>query len=108
IDLDIDTVIPCALIVNELVSNALKHAFPEPWRGREAGEIAVDLRRDTAGRLTLTVSDNGVGLSEGFAMERCESLGLKLVGALVKQLQGAIRLETDGGTRFAITFEARK
>jgi len=109
IDLDIDTVIPCALIINELVSNALKHAFPDPWRNtRGTGEISIDLRRDASGQSALTVSDNGVGVPEGFDMERCESLGLKLVGVLVKQLRGTLCLETGGGTRFAITFESRK
>jgi len=109
VDLDIDAVIPCALIINELVSNALKHAFPDSWRNADgAGEISIDLHRDASGQFELAVGDNGVGLPGGFTVERCESLGLKLVGVLVKQLRGAFRLEACCGTRFAITFQPRK
>jgi len=108
IALDIDTTIPCALIINELVSNSLKHAFPASGRSGETGEISIDLHRDADNRFLLTVSDNGVGLPEGFEIGNSESLGLKLVSVLVKQLGGTIRLGTDGGAEFTISFEARK
>jgi len=111
IALDIDTVIPCALIINELVSNALKHAFPDSWRqAGEPAEIRIDLHRDAGQRFVLTVTDNGVGLPEGFEVRKCESLGLKLVGALVRQLRGALRLGPGegAGAEFTITFEAAK
>jgi two-component sensor histidine kinase len=110
ISLDVDTTIPCALIINELVSNALKHAFPASRRAEEAGEICIDLHRDTDDRFLLTVSDNGVGLPEGFEMDNRDSLGLKLVGVLVKQLGGAIHIGhvgTGGGAEFIISFTAR-
>ena len=110
VTLDIDTVIPCGLIINELVSNALKHAFPDSWtQAGGAGEIRIGLRRDTGHRLVMTVTDNGVGLPEGFDVQKCESLGLKLVGVLVKQLRGALQLGPDDGTGagFTIIFEAR-
>ncbi|MBI2957760.1 MAG: GAF domain-containing protein, partial [Chloroflexi bacterium] len=106
VPLDIDTVIPCALIINELVSNSLKHAFPEPWKaGGRAGEIGIDLHRNGGGQLVLTVSDNGVGLPQGFQIQECKSLGLKLVSGLVKQLRGDIHLGSNGRTEFSVTFE---
>ncbi len=109
IALDIDTVIPCALIINELVSNSLKHAFTEAAR-RAAGtaRIGVDIRRAGGDKIILTVRDNGVGLPGGFEIEKCHSLGLNLVSVLVKQLRGSIQLGADGGTEFTITFEASR
>ncbi len=110
VTLDIDTVIPCGLIINELISNALKHAFPDSWRQTGGtGEIRIDLHRDTGRRLVLAVTDNGVGLPEGFDVQKCESLGLKLVGVLVRQLRGVLQIRPGDGTGagFTITFEAR-
>jgi Signal transduction histidine kinase len=106
--LNIDTVIPCALIINELVSNSLKHAFPSGNTGK-TGEIHLNLRHDAANKFILTVSDNGISLPEGFEIENCNSLGLKLVSVLVKQLNGVIRLNTSNRTEFMIIFtELRK
>ncbi len=107
ITLDMDQVIPCALILNELVSNSLKHAFPHTWR-RNGGraEIRVDLRQDTGEAFTLIVGDNGVGIPENFELANCQSLGLKLVNALVKQLKGTIEIDTNGGTKITIRFKA--
>jgi two-component sensor histidine kinase/ligand-binding sensor domain-containing protein len=100
--LDINTGIPCALIANELVSNALKYAFPE---GRETrGEIAIGFSRYDDGRYILTVRDNGVGLPTGFELEKSESLGLQIVQDLVAQLDGTICVESRGGTLYTITF----
>ncbi|HUJ89006.1 MAG TPA: histidine kinase dimerization/phosphoacceptor domain -containing protein, partial [Syntrophorhabdales bacterium] len=96
--LGIDTAIPCGLIINELVSNSLKHAFPE-----KQGEIFVDLHRDD-GRFTLIVRDNGVGLPESVDFRNTDSLGLQLVCTLTDQLDGAIELNRAGGTEFKITF----
>ncbi len=101
VHLAIDEAIPCGLIVNELVSNALKHAFP---KGVE-GEIAVRCRSGKDGCVTVTVSDTGIGLPAGFAIENTESLGLQLVTMLVKQLRGAMRIVTEkGGTTVIISF----
>ena len=96
--LGIDTAIPCGLIINELVSNSLKHAFPE-----KQGEIFVNLHRDD-GSLTLIVSDNGVGFPENVDFRNTDSLGLQLVCTLTDQLDGAIELNRTGGTEFKITF----
>ncbi|MGA1875125.1 MAG: PAS domain S-box protein [bacterium] len=112
ITLDVDRVIPCALIMNELVSNSLKYAFPDLLQRAEGvGEIRLDLRRTSSHTLTLTVSDNGIGLPEGFEIQKCESLGLKLVNVLVRQLKGNIhfgRPETGSGAECTITFEDSK
>ncbi|MBI2942379.1 MAG: AAA family ATPase [Chloroflexi bacterium] len=106
VTLDVDTVIPCALIINELVSNSLKHAFPDSFRRTGGtGEIRIDLRHGIGNTFILTVSDNGIGLPEDFAIETSESLGLQLVSVLVRQLKGTIQLGRTGGAQFAITFE---
>lgn len=107
ISLDVDTTIPCALIINELVSNSLKHAFPASGHTVETGEISIDLHREPGNRFLLIVSDNGVGLPEGFEIEGSDSLGLKLVSVLVKQLGGAISIGKGRGTEFIISFAAR-
>lgn len=106
ISLDIDTTIPCALIINELVSNSLKHAFPASRCSDERGEISIDMHRER-NMFLLTVSDNGVGLPDGFEIGHSDSLGLKLVNVLVKQLSGTIRIGTGGGAAFVISFAAK-
>ena len=107
--LDVNTVIPCALIINELVSNSLRHAFPSSWRRAGGiGEICIDLCYDIGNQLKLTVSDNGIGLPEDFSIQNSESLGLKLVNVLVRQLKGTIHLNTSGKTQFAIAFPASR
>jgi two-component sensor histidine kinase len=98
--LGIDAAIPCGLILNELVSNALKHAFPN---GRD-GEVRIDLRADDDQRLTLTVSDDGIGLPEGLDVHNTNSLGLQLVDTLVRQLDGTMEIHGQGGTEFKIDF----
>jgi|GEM_PF-3399037 len=98
--LPVDSAVPCGLIVNELVSNALKHAFPD---GR-AGQIRVDLRQNNSREIRLAVSDNGIGLPETVDFRNTESLGMQLVNALVAQLGGMLDLKVDGGTMFEITF----
>jgi two-component sensor histidine kinase len=107
VDLELDKVIPVALIINELVSNALKHGFPDIVARRDgAGEIRVDLRRGSDRGVRLMVSDNGAGFPKSFDVEQCQSLGLKLVRVLARQLNGDIELCTEGKTEFIITFAA--
>lgn len=96
--LGIDKAIPCGLIINELVSNALKHAFPED---RE-GSMKIRLAQVGAERFMVAVSDDGVGFPEGVDHRTTETLGLKLVNILVRQLNGEIELKSEGGTEFAI------
>ena len=96
--LDIDKAIPCGLIINELVSNSLKYAFPD---GRK-GEIRIGLEHSNK-VYTLTVGDNGAGLPPGLDFRNTTSLGLQLVNTLVGQLEGTIGLADGSGTRFRIT-----
>jgi len=96
--LDIDTAIPCGLIINELVTNSLKYAFPPGV----AGEIHINLQRENNGQLALVVSDNGAGLPPDFDFQKTDSLGLQLVSTLTDQLEGRIQLERGSGTTFRI------
>jgi two-component sensor histidine kinase len=98
--LDVDSALTCGLIVNELVSNALKHAFPVD---RE-GEIRVQLHTDGDRHVVLRVGDNGIGLSHDLDVGQTESLGLRLVNILVEQLDGTIALHATSGTAFEIRF----
>jgi PAS domain S-box-containing protein len=100
VSLSIETAIPCGLIINELVSNALKYAFPQ---GR-AGVIEVELQVSDQRQLLLTVKDNGIGLPTGIDFRRVKSLGLTLVMTLVKQLKGNIEFHSQSGTEFEIAF----
>ena len=102
VSLDVDTAMPCGLIINELVSNSLKHAFPA---GKE-GEIRIELRADNGNGLTLIVSDNGVGFPKGLDFRRTESFGLQVVCTFTDQLGGAIGLRRSGGTEFKVEFPA--
>ncbi|MBD2072471.1 PAS domain S-box protein [Phormidium sp. FACHB-592] len=98
--LDIDTVIPCGLIINELVSNALKYAFPND----RPGEIAIALHASGDRAVNLVVRDDGVGMPAEFELAHTDSLGLKLVRDLVQQLEGRLLLNRHAGTEFRITF----
>ena len=97
--ISIDTAIPCGLIVNELVTNSLKYAFPDGKKGK----IEV-LMRSSNGTYTLTISDNGIGLPESFEPENAETLGLQLVNSLVRQIDGVLELTRNCGTEFKISF----
>lgn len=101
--LSIDTAIPCGLIINELVSNALKHAFPTTLE--EENQIQVQIQpAATARQFILTVSDNGIGFPQDIDFRNTESLGLELVCVFTEQLEGTIDLVPDRGTRFVVTF----
>ena len=105
--LDMDMAIPCGLIVNELVSNALKHAFGDGRHPRLIVRASLtEVPHEVDGPrelLVLEVSDNGIGLPDDLDIETSRSLGLKLVRTLTDQLHGSLELSTDGGTRFLIT-----
>lgn len=98
--LDLNLAVPLGLIVNELVSNALKHAFT----GRDRGTITLVLRNAENGRRELAVADDGVGFPAGLDHRATESLGLQLVEVLTAQLGGSTTLERGHGTRFTIRF----
>ncbi len=95
----VDAAIPCGLIVNELVSNALKHAFP---RGRR-GIVRISLHQ-SGGRCAITIQDNGVGLPPRIEIHQARSLGLQLIDALITQLDGTIETDRRRGTAFTVTF----
>lgn len=105
---DMDTAVPLGIIVNELVSNSLKHAFT----GREKGDIRIKLHRqeckteeNTSYVYTLSVSDNGIGIPEYLEIkEIVDTLGMQLVVSLVNQLDGKLELKRDSGTEFKISF----
>ncbi len=98
--LEIDKAIPCGLIVNELVSNALKHGFP----GERAGMIRVSIVREGEGRLVLTVNDDGVGIPPGWDPHQANTLGLTIIKGLTEQLDGTFEMTTTGGVCFTIRF----
>ena len=115
---DMDIAVPLGIIINELVSNSLKHAFP----GRDKGIIQIKLFSEQAGnelsnkkyltgkgtRYTIMVSDDGVGIPEKIDFENSETLGLQLVNILVDQLDGEIELKKDNGTEFTMSFSAEE
>lgn len=98
--LDIDTAIPCGLIITELVSNSLKHAFPDGSKGR----VGIRLNSVADNRMNLTVYDNGVGLPPSLQFEHTDSLGLQLVSTLTAQLEGELKVSSTGGTAVSIVF----
>ena len=126
--LGVDTAIPCGLIINELVSNALKYAFP----ANRQGKVWIKLVADSQWQLTLpaegtrvgqgqlvggaagsavyilTVRDDGIGFPKGLNFDATETLGMQLVNILTKQLNGSIKMERETGTTFTINFTERK
>jgi PAS domain S-box-containing protein len=100
--LEIDTGILCGLIINELVSNSLKHAFPQGKKG----EIFVSMHLGENNKYDLVVKDNGIGFPKNIDFRRTDSLGLQLVTSLTQQLGGEVNLMSNGTTKFEITFPA--
>ncbi len=96
----IDTAIPCGLLINELISNSLKHAFPNNRKGR----IIIRMELKDENTYLLTVSDNGVGFPEDIDFRNTKSLGMQLVITLTDQIDGKIELIRDSGTIFNISF----
>lgn len=107
---DMDTAVPLGMIVNELVSNSFKHAFI----GRDKGEIQIELYREESTEFEsenckstnfiLTVSDNGVGISDNLNIEDLGSLGMQLVASLIDQMDGELELKRNNGTEFTMKF----
>jgi two-component sensor histidine kinase len=97
----IDTAIPCGLILSELISNTLKHAFP----GDRAGRLSIQLDQAEDEAITLRVADNGVGVAEDFDIRKQDTLGLQTVLGIVEhQLRGEISVETESGLAWRIRF----
>ena len=105
VSLSIETVIPCGLILNELLGNALKHAFPD----NSGGEVEVGVKIDPATKVVcLRVRDNGVGLPAGLDWSQLKSLGLRLVKILASQVLGTVETTTDPGTEIKIIFPLKE
>lgn len=102
VTLDLDRAIPCGLIINELISNAVKYAFPE----QRCGHVRVELQQLANQSYQLQVCDNGIGLPPDLNLAQTESLGLSLVSDLTRQLNGEIQVDCTAGTAFTIRFEA--
>jgi two-component sensor histidine kinase/sensor domain CHASE-containing protein len=100
--LDLDVAVPCGLVINELLTNALKHAFPAGRRGT----VRVSMGRRDGGHLLLQVADDGVGVPEGLEITTASSLGMRIVVILAQQLKGTLRLErpAEGGSSFLLEF----
>ena len=101
--LSLDQAIPCGLIVNELVSNALKHAFPDERKG-----VIIVKVYEKKNIVHMEISDDGVGFPKGFDIKKSDSLGLQLVYTLTEQLDGDIKISSKKGTKYLIKFEKLK
>ena len=99
VTLNMETAIPLGLIISELITNSLKHAFPD-----NAGEISIKMY-DEGEKFVLIFNDNGVGLPKDFDIKNPKKLGLKLINTLVEQLEGVLELETSHGTEYKIIFK---
>jgi len=98
--LDINRAIPCALLLNELITNVLKHAFPQ----NQPGKLTIVLEKRPRGKYYLLVEDNGVGLSPEIDIEKAETLGLQLINDLAIQLGGQLRVYRNQGTAVEVIF----
>ncbi|MBN1782317.1 hypothetical protein JW948_14380 [bacterium] len=101
VEINIDKAIPCGLIINELISNALKHAFPDISRGK----IDIQIEPVDRDRIMLRVNDNGVGMPDDIDLKNVNTLGLRLINTLVDQLMGTLEINRSSGTEYIITFK---
>ncbi len=100
INLKIESAVPCGLILNELISNSLKYAFPNG----SCGEISIEFKKDENGKVNIICSDNGIGIPNEIDIKNTKTLGLKLVHMLTEQLEGTIELDRTNGTKFIMEF----
>ena len=103
VKLDIDTAVPCGLIINEIVSNAFKHAFV----GREKGHVKISIQNTTIDNYYLEISDDGIGMPSDFSLDKADSLGFQLIQALSDQLDGKLELVTspNNGLTYKLNFK---
>lgn len=97
--LDINTAIPCFLIINELITNCIKHAFPD---GRP-GKIIIDFKKVNDKHI-MRIRDNGVGLPDDLNIKKTNTLGMQLITSLTAQLDGELEVKSNNGTEFEIIF----
>ena len=100
VHLDLKRTVPLGLILNELITNTLKYAYHEG----EEGDISIELTENN-GQITMTVSDKGAGLPEGFDIKKSDTMGLSLVNMLAEQLNGNMKTANNGGTKISISFK---
>jgi two-component sensor histidine kinase len=100
VSISIRQAMPCGLIVNELLTNVFKYAYPN----HDGGEIYFGVELTPDNRISLTVSDDGVGLPEGLDWQRSDSLGLRIIRILVNQLGGTVELNARQGVSFTVRF----
>jgi PAS domain S-box-containing protein len=105
ISLGLNQAIPCGLILNELLTNSLKYAFPNERLNEREGEILIKLSWDAGESVKLTVADNGIGLPADFDWMQSQSLGLRIMNILGRQLDGTMRREAGAGTVFSLVFQ---
>lgn len=100
VSLNIETAIPCGLIIDEMVANSLKYAFPD----NRIGEIKIELHLDDNNKYNMIVSDNGVGISADIDPEKTDTFGMQLIKYLTKQLKATIELDKNNGTTYNLIF----
>ncbi|HOO71716.1 MAG TPA: histidine kinase dimerization/phosphoacceptor domain -containing protein [Spirochaetota bacterium] len=101
--LSVESAIPCALIINEAVTNSIKHAFP----GGRKGNIAVEFIKQDNGNYMLAIRDNGIGIPDDYSRDKKETLGMELIHALSGQLKGTLVIDTEMGTTIIVTFPVK-
>ena len=104
VTLTIDQAIPCGLIINEIITNSLKHAFPPGWKGKPGIKVSL---HDKGGDIELTVADNGSGIPSGINTNTPQTFGLTLVPMLVNQIGGKMKMHKKKGTKFIVTFRKK-
>jgi two-component sensor histidine kinase len=102
VELGVDLAVPSGLIVNEILTNSFKHAFPSNFTG--PGKITVSLRESQYNIIELIISDNGIGAHQKMDLNKKDSLGMLLISILTKQLNGTVTLDNHAGTAFTIIF----
>ncbi|MFY9309566.1 MAG: histidine kinase dimerization/phosphoacceptor domain -containing protein [Bacteroidia bacterium] len=102
----IDTAIACGLILNELISNSCKYAFPEDRKGNIYLDFKLERQNASGTNYLLQVADDGIGIPETIDIENTDSLGLQLITMLTRQIQGSLDLDRSAGTKFTIRFSA--
>ena len=101
VSLNIETAIPCGLLIDEMVANSLKYAFPN----ERTGNITIELHSDDNNRFYLSVSDNGIGISGEVDPEKTDTFGMQLIKYLTKQLKATIELDKTNGTTYNLIFD---
>lgn len=104
VSLDMDTAMPCGLLLNEIISNSYKYAFVD---GRE-GKIEINFQKTGSNVISMRISDNGVGFPTDFSIDKSETLGMQLINALTSQIDGEVKFESNQGASFTITFSYPK